>query len=105
MEIDCVRARLRKGKDDDLKYAFSKIPDNYDQSYIVREALRQFFFSSDGRVPLFTTEQLFNEGAIIKPQHRAHISNIELELTTSNIQLTKIDDEIDLDKAIDSLLD
>ena len=105
MEIDCVRARLRKGKDDDLKRAFSKIPDHYDQSYIVREALRQFFFSSDGRVPLFTTEQLFNEGTIVKPQHRAHISNAELEFKPLEIQLTKVDDEIDLDKAIDSVLD
>lgn len=106
MEVDYARAKLRKNKDDDLKQAFSKIPNSYDQSDIVREALRQFFFTIEGRVPLFTPEQLFNSSTIVKPQHRSYIKDVELKVNTATIQLEKIEEEeVDLDKAIDSILD
>lgn len=106
MEVDYARAKLRKNKDDDLKHAFSNIPNSYDQSDIVREALRQFFFTCEGRVPLFTPEQLFNSITSVKPQHRSHIRENDLVFEGTTIQLEKVeDDEVDLDKAIDSILD
>ncbi|MDP9675393.1 Arc/MetJ-type ribon-helix-helix transcriptional regulator [Paenibacillus jamilae] len=46
-----ISARLRNGKDDDLKKALSKLPVYYDESDIVREALRQFLFGHKGRKP------------------------------------------------------
>ncbi|KAF6565274.1 hypothetical protein G9G63_08930 [Paenibacillus sp. EKM202P] len=46
-----ISARLRNGKDDDLKKALSKLPIYYDESDIVREALRQFLFGHKGRKP------------------------------------------------------
>ncbi|WP_211747901.1 hypothetical protein [Paenibacillus sp. Marseille-Q4541] len=105
MEVDYARAKLRKGKDEDLKQAFSKIPNHYDQSYIVREALRQFFFTREGRTPLFYAEQLYETQTSIMPQHKAHVRDVELEIKPSHIKLEKVEEDIDLDKAIDSLLD
>lgn len=106
MEITCARARLRKGKDNDLINAFRKVPSHYDQSYIVREALRQFFFAAEGRVHLFTPQQLFNEESIVQPQHRSYVKDVELDFDNTELKLEKIEeDDINLDKAIDSLLD
>lgn len=107
MEVEYARAKLRKNKDDDLKQAFSKIPNSYDQSDIVREALRQFFFTCEGREPLFSPKQLFNSLTVVKPQHRSHIrDNDDLIFEATTIQLEKgEDDEFDLDNAIDSILD
>lgn len=104
MEVDYARAKLRKGKDEDIKFAFSRVPNHYDQSYIVREALRQFFFTCEGRVPLFTPDELFNKERVVMPQHRSH-RGAELKPNMEIVQLERIDeDEVDLDKAIDSIL-
>ncbi|WP_181429817.1 hypothetical protein [Paenibacillus illinoisensis] len=51
---------MRELKDDDLKEAIANSPIYYDESDIVREALRQFYFGHTGREPLFRGEQLFN---------------------------------------------
>lgn len=72
MALKTVIARLRNKKDDDLREAISKSPIYYDESDIVREALRQFYFGHTGREPLFKGEQLFipNNKSIELPQER-----------------------------------
>lgn len=42
-----VIARLRPKKDDDIKTALETLPEYYDESDIVREALRLFFFGNN----------------------------------------------------------
>ncbi|MGM1044715.1 MAG: hypothetical protein ACQEXX_01075 [Bacillota bacterium] len=59
-----VSARLRPKKDDDLRKALDNLPPYYDESDVVREALRQFLFSHKGRKPLIMGSQVFDESSI-----------------------------------------
>ncbi|WP_145413491.1 hypothetical protein [Paenibacillus xylanexedens] len=91
-------ARLRKKKDDDLKLALSNSPIYYDESDIIREALRQFYFGHTGREPLFRGDQLLytinNETADVDDEPE----DIQLD----KVELNDVDDDLEsnLDKVI-----
>ncbi len=98
MAIKTVMARLRKKKDDDLKLALSNSPIYYDESDIIREALRQFYFGHTGREPLFRGDQLLytinNETADVDDEPE----DIQLD----KVELNDVDDDLEsnLDKVI-----
>lgn len=83
-----VSARLRDKKDDDIRKALSALPVYYDESDIVREALRQFLFSHKGRKP----EILGSQIELDMPDELAK----ELELIDSS--------EESLDKSLDEFI-
>jgi Arc/MetJ-type ribon-helix-helix transcriptional regulator len=59
--VKVVIARLRPKKDDDIRQALSELPSYYDESDVIREALRQFLFSHKGRIPLLLASRIENE--------------------------------------------
>ncbi|MEK4427641.1 hypothetical protein MHB54_00125 [Paenibacillus sp. FSL M7-0802] len=85
-----VSARLRSGKDDDLKIALSKLPVYYDESDIVREALRQFLFGHKGRKPEILGSKVV----------------IDDELVVNKEELEEVDfiSQSDLDKSLDDFI-
>ncbi|KAF6630682.1 hypothetical protein ACWA2B_09920 [Paenibacillus sp. CMM36] len=85
-----VSARLRNGKDDDLKIALSKLPIYYDESDIVREALRQFLFGHKGRKPEILGSKVV----------------IDDELVVNKEELEEVDfiSQSDLDKSLDDFI-
>lgn len=84
-----IIARLRPVKDDDLRIALGKLPPYYDESDIVREALRQFLFSHEGRQPVLMGSQV--------------VRNVQVEDTT-DIRLERNDEEIDLEGNLDNFI-
>lgn len=61
MGVKVVMARLRPKKDEDIQKALSNLPSYYDESDILREALRQFLFGHKGRVPQLLGSQVLVE--------------------------------------------
>lgn len=101
MALKTVIARLRNLKDDDLREAMENSPIYYDESDIVREALRQFFFGHTGREPLFRGEQLLykiesNTSALPQP------NETELE-SAHELEIVEIDDD-DLESNLDKFI-
>ena len=90
-----IGARLRPGKDDDIKKAIDSLPVYYDESDIVREALRQFLFSHEGRQPLILGSQIF------KLENKSvTITKDEMEMNST----VEIIEEDDLDAKLDDFL-
>ncbi|MEC4565554.1 hypothetical protein L8C07_06310 [Paenibacillus sp. CMAA1739] len=85
-----ISARLRDGKDEDLKEALKKLPVYYDESDIVREALRQFLFGHKGRKPEILGSKVL----------------IEEEIDTNRVELEEVDciSQLDLDKSLDEFI-
>ena len=80
-----VIARLRPKKDDDIKTALESLPEYYDESDIVREALRQYFFGNSGLLPgIIITDRpnlnkTLNEDVVIVAQKVDETEDDELE--------------------------
>ncbi|MFI2856962.1 hypothetical protein ACH6EH_07450 [Paenibacillus sp. JSM ZJ436] len=84
-----IIARLRPNKDDDLRKALNNLPPYYDESDIVREALRQFLFSHEGRQPSFIGSQVYRN---------TPVEGVE------DIALERSDEEFDLESNLDSFI-
>lgn len=89
-----ISARLRPKKDDDIKIALSKLPAYYDESDIVREALRQFLFSHKGRAPQLLGSQVYEESA----------TGIDDEDTITLEKVDSIDGELDLEANLNKFI-
>jgi len=85
MEKKIVRARIRDIKDADLREALAKIPIYYDESDIVREALRQFLFGHKGRKPQILAEDIIDESILMSERTN------ELEDDEDEVVLEKVD--------------
>jgi Arc/MetJ-type ribon-helix-helix transcriptional regulator len=86
-----VSARLRPNKDDDIRKALGKIPVYYDESDIVREALRQFLFSHKGRTPQLLGSQVYKEDENVKD------INKDDEVVEENCALERVESTVDID--------
>ncbi|MCM3257135.1 hypothetical protein M3664_04970 [Paenibacillus lautus] len=84
-----VIARLRENKDDDLRDALDNMPPYYDESDIVREALRQFFFGHEGRQPVLMGSQV-NSKVVVED--------------AVDIVLERSDEEFDLEGNLDNFI-
>lgn len=98
MGVKVVIARLRPKKDDDIRNALSKLPSYYDESDIIREALRQFLFGHKGRTPQLQGSQI-------------EIKNNEYQLNgipeNEKFVLEKVsseEEDDDLEEALDKLI-
>lgn len=86
-----VIARLRPGKDDDIRQALKEIPSYFDESDILRAALRQFLFGEN--------QSLLVGNQIAGTQVRQNEKYIE------SIPLSRIDTEDDdLDEKLDDFI-
>ncbi|WP_431785953.1 hypothetical protein [Paenibacillus lactis] len=86
-----IIARLRPGKDDDIRQALKKLPSYHDESDILRAALRQFLFGENQ--PLLVGKQ------IATTQVRQDEEYVE------SIPLRRIDtDDDDLDEKLDDFI-
>lgn len=74
-----VSARLRPKKDDDLRKALEHLPPYYDESDVVREALRQFLFSHKGRKPLIMGSQVLEDSSTTSMDEAAVSNAFEVE--------------------------
>ncbi|MBT2760007.1 hypothetical protein [Paenibacillus sp. ISL-20] len=83
-----VIARLRPGKDDDIRKALKELPPYYDESDILREALRQFLFGHEGRPPTLIGSQVYSSQ---QPKE-------------DDITLEKIEFDSDLDENLDGFI-
>ena len=91
MEMKILRARLRKHKDKDLQEAMSKIPIYYDQSDIIREALRQFLFGHQGREPQLLGSEIMKDIGKVEEEELVELE--EIELTDEDLE-AKLDEFI-----------
>lgn len=89
-----ISARLRPKKDDDIKTALGKLPAYYDESDIVREALRQFLFSHKGRAPQLLGSQVYEDSERI----------VEVNEEVVLEKLNPIDDELDLEANLNKFI-
>jgi hypothetical protein len=94
--VKVVMARLRPKKDEDIKKALSNLPPYYDESDILREALRQFLFGHKGRIPQLLGSQVFVE---------EKNSNVAVTID-QKVQLEQIetDDEDELEAALNKFI-
>ncbi|GFN32396.1 hypothetical protein [Paenibacillus xylaniclasticus] len=78
--MEIVQARLRKGKDDDLREAFDNLPKFMDSADIVRAALRMYF-GLDGTIKVkYEIPSKVERGTQVKPiLKKVEISDEELE--------------------------
>ncbi|QWU14193.1 hypothetical protein SAMN04487895_101483 [Paenibacillus sophorae] len=51
--MEVVKARLRKGKDEDIKEGMMNLPPHYDHSDVVRDALRLLLFGTTPKTYTF----------------------------------------------------
>ncbi|MWV44792.1 hypothetical protein GRF59_14320 [Paenibacillus sp. HJL G12] len=91
MEVKIIRTRLRKHKDKDLQEAMSKIPIYYDQSDIMREALRQFLFGHLGRKPQLLGSEIMKCAEDIGEEELVKLE--EVEITDEDLE-AKLDEFI-----------
>lgn len=80
-----VIARLRPGKDDDIRQALKEIPSYFDESDILRAALRQFLFGHREVQPLLVGNQ------DVTTQHR----HVEYDEDIPLIRSKEDDDDLD----------
>lgn len=90
-------ARLRPKKDDDIRLALSRLPSHYDESDVIREALRQFLFSHKGRIPQLFGRQPETENNDINPLNKNPEKEIHLERVMD-------EEDDDLEAALDNFI-
>ncbi|OMD76906.1 hypothetical protein [Paenibacillus odorifer] len=99
MGKNIVSARLRPNKDDDIRKALGKIPVYYDESDIVREALRQFLFSHRGRTPQLLGSQVYKEDDDVDKLEKVEDKkegNIVLEVVETSVDIEELESNLDL---------
>lgn len=90
MENKIVRARIRDMKDADLREALAKIPIYYDESDIIREALRQFLFGHKGRKPQIVAEDILDE-TIVMNQKKIELEDDDGNEDDEEVVLEEVD--------------
>lgn len=99
MEKKIVRARIRDKKDADLREALAKIPIYYDESDIIREALRQFLFGHKGRKPQILAEDIIDEMLVMNEkkfeleEDEEEFVLVETDISDEELE-SKLDDQL-----------
>lgn len=83
--MEIIKARLRKGKDDDIKEGLENLPAYYDRSDFIRDAVRLMLFGKAERTN-YKEEYLSDIGADDNLElKRAEIPEDELEFNLDQI--------------------